>query len=103
MARNLCFRGEFSILNWFCLSRSGTAGKGNIIVMGMIELILTVCALSQPTSCEQATLPFVDEGESLMQCAMSSPLTIAQWASQHPGRFVARWRCGYPDKEQHDL
>lgn len=26
-----------------------------------------------------------------------------RWAGRHPGQFVARWRCGYPDKEEHDL
>ncbi len=71
--------------------------------MGLMELILTVCALAQPTSCEETSLAFVDQGESLMQCAMSAPPTIAQWVGQHPTRFVAKWRCGYPDKEGHDL
>ncbi|MGO9672701.1 MAG: hypothetical protein ACLPSF_00755 [Methylocella sp.] len=71
--------------------------------MGLMELILTVCALAQPASCEEATLAFVDQGESLMQCAMSAPPTIAEWVNHHPTRFVARWRCGYPEKESHDL
>ncbi len=54
-------------------------------------------------SCEETKLAFVDQGESLMQCAMSAPPTIAEWVNHHPTHFVARWRCGYPDKESHDL
>ncbi len=71
--------------------------------MGMIELILTVCALSQPASCEEKYLTFVDQGESLMQCMMHAPPTIAQWADQHPNIVVAKWRCSYPEKESRDL
>ena len=71
--------------------------------MGLMELILPVCALAQQTSCEETTLAFVDQGESPMQCAMSAPPTIAEWVNHHPTHFVARWRCGYPEKESHDL
>jgi hypothetical protein len=61
----------------------------------MIELILTVCALSAPTQCEEQRLQFVSQG-SLMQCMMQAPPTIAAWAEQHPASRVARWRCAYP-------
>lgn len=71
--------------------------------MGLMELILTVCALAQPASCEQTVLPFVDQGQSLRECAMSAPPTIAEWASHHPTRFVARWRCSYPGAEGSEL
>jgi len=30
--------------------------------MGFVELILTVCTLTQPVSCEERHLSFVDEG-----------------------------------------
>jgi hypothetical protein len=76
--------------------------KGNP-VMGLMELILTVCALAQPASCEETNLSFVDQGQSLAECAMAAPPTIAEWASHHPTRFVARWRCGYPGQEEKDL
>jgi hypothetical protein len=68
-----------------------------------MELILTVCALSQPASCEDRTLAFIDQGQSLAECAMSAPPTIAEWVGQHPIYFVARWRCGYPGREGSDL
>jgi len=64
--------------------------------MGLVELILTVCSLSQPAACEERQLAFVDQG-SLMQCMLQAPPTIAQWSDSHPGRQVVKWRCSYPN------
>jgi hypothetical protein len=66
--------------------------------MSLIELILTVCSLAQPASCEERHLSFVDGG-SLMQCMTQAPPTIAQWANNHPGRQIVKWRCSYPGSE----
>jgi hypothetical protein len=66
--------------------------------MGLVELILTVCTLAQPESCQERHLSFVDLG-SLMQCLKEAPPAIAQWAYNHPGQRVARWRCSYPGSE----
>ena len=66
--------------------------------MGLVELILTVCTLAQPESCEERHLTFVDQG-SLMQCMTQAPPAIAQWAYEHPSRKVVKWRCGYPERE----
>ena len=49
----------------------------------MIELILTVCALSAPSQCDEQRLQFVSQ-ESLMQCMMQAPPYIAQWSNEHP-------------------
>jgi hypothetical protein len=62
--------------------------------MGLVELILTVCTLTQPQSCEERHLSFVDEG-SLAQCMTQAPPAIAEWAYNHPARKVVKWRCGY--------
>jgi hypothetical protein len=63
--------------------------------MNLIELILTVCSLAQPTSCQDQHLQFLDQG-SLMQCMFQAPTYIAQWTGEHPGRQVVKWRCSYP-------
>ena len=60
----------------------------------MIELILTVCALSAPTQCGERRLQFVSQ-ESLMQCMMQAPPYVAEWVGEHPGSRVTRWRCAY--------
>ncbi|WP_395664747.1 hypothetical protein [Methylocella sp.] len=69
----------------------------------MMALVLTVCASAQPSLCEERNLVFVDQGQSLAECAMYAPPTIADWVDRHPGRFVTKWRCSYPGQEGSDL
>ena len=61
----------------------------------MIELVLTVCAMTAASSCEDKRLPF-DSEESLLQCAFQAPPYIAAWAQDHPYLRVMRWRCAVP-------
>jgi hypothetical protein len=65
--------------------------------MGMIELILTVCAVTHPARCEEHHLQFVSSG-SLQQCVMAAPPYIAKWIEDHPKWTATRWRCDYPGK-----
>jgi hypothetical protein len=65
----------------------------------MLVLIMTVCTMSAPDNCGEARMEFSAD-ESLMQCMMGAPPYIAQWADQHPGRQVMRWRCAYPEHEE---
>ncbi len=44
--------------------------------MGLIELVLTVCAIAQPAACEEQHLQFASS-ISLAQCAMAAPPYIA--------------------------
>jgi len=46
--------------------------------MGLIELVVTVCALSLPSQCEDLHLSF-SAGISLNQCVMNAQPYIAQW------------------------
>ena len=70
--------------------------------MGLVELILTVCTLTQPASCEERHLSLLFEG-SLVQCMSQAPPAIAEWANSHPGRRVVKWRCSYPGTEDSAL
>jgi hypothetical protein len=65
----------------------------------MIELILTVCAVTAPGQCDEQRLQFAAE-ESLMQCMMQAPPYIAQWTDQHPATRVTRWRCAFPGDQK---
>ena len=51
--------------------------------MGMIELIMTVCALAQPSQCEEQHLQYNWQG-SVRQCAMNAQPYLAQWINEHP-------------------
>ena len=65
------------------------------IRMNPIDLIITVCAVLSPTTCEEAHLTFSYSG-SLRQCAMAAPPYIAQWVGEHPKWTAVKWRCEYP-------
>src|SRR6202035_5813144 len=56
--------------------RELNAPEGN--GMNAIELIITVCAVLSPNSCEERHMSFSGEF-SLQQCTMNAPPYIAQW------------------------
>ncbi|MEA2952187.1 MAG: hypothetical protein QOJ96_1707 [Alphaproteobacteria bacterium] len=63
--------------------------------MNPIDLIVTVCAVLAPATCEETHLVFSYSG-SLQQCVMAAPPYIAQWVGEHPKWNAVRWRCEYP-------
>jgi hypothetical protein len=63
--------------------------------MNPIDLIVTVCAVLSPVTCEETHLVFSWSG-SLQQCVMAAPPYIAQWVGEHPKWHAVRWRCEYP-------
>ena len=64
----------------------------------MLLLILTVCAINAPDQCGEARLQFAED-ISLMECLKQAPPYLAQYAGEHPNIRVAKWRCGYPERE----
>jgi len=67
--------------------------------MGLIELILTVCAAAHPTECEDRHFQFAFNG-SPQQCAAGAQPYIAQWTGEHPYWKPVRWHCEYPGKQK---
>lgn len=63
--------------------------------MNMINLVLTVCAVMSPNTCEERNLSFTADF-SLRQCAMAAPPYIAQWIGEHPQWTAVKWHCEYP-------
>jgi hypothetical protein len=63
--------------------------------MNPIDLVITVCAVLSPTTCEETRLVF-DSNISLRQCAMAAPPYIARWIGEHPKWTAVKWRCEYP-------
>ena len=63
--------------------------------MSSIDLVLTVCAVLSPATCEETRLALSWNG-SLAQCAMAAPPYIAQWVGEHPKWTAVKWRCEYP-------
>jgi hypothetical protein len=67
--------------------------------MNPIDLIVTVCSVLSPTSCEEQHLVFA-YGGSPAQCAIAAPPYIAQWVGEHPKWHAVRWRCEYPHSHE---
>jgi len=67
--------------------------------MGLIELVVTVCALSLPSQCEDQHFPFLAD-TSLNQCVMNAQPFIAQWINEHPKWVAVRWRCNYAGSKE---
>ncbi len=67
--------------------------------MGLIWLIVTVCAASQPSLCEDRRFQIAWSG-SLRQCAAGAEPYIAQWVGEHPNWVPVRWHCEYAGKQK---
>lgn len=67
--------------------------------MNLVDLIVTVCLMSNPQSCQDRHLLFESQG-SLRTCVFQAQFYLAQWISEHPNVQIARWRCEWPDKEK---
>ncbi len=61
----------------------------------MIELIFTVCLLTQGDTCEENRLIYTDV--TPMTCMMGAQAQLAEWSNAHPKWVVASWRCGWVD------
>jgi len=67
--------------------------------MDAIILIITVCAVNSPNTCEEKNLVF-SAAISPRQCAMAAPPYIAQWIGEHPSWTAVKWRCEYPHSHE---
>jgi hypothetical protein len=69
--------------------------------MGLIEIVLTVCALSLTDHCEDQHLQFAPGvSMSLKQCVMNAQPYIVRWIDEHPKWLAVRWRCAYGGSEE---
>jgi hypothetical protein len=69
---------------------------------GLIEIILTVCAIANPNNCEEKRLQFAWDG-SVQQCMMAAEPYIAEWIGKHPEWRAAKWSCDYPDSAKRKI
>ena len=60
--------------------------------MNAIDLIITVCAVLSPATCEERHLVFSSD-VSPRQCVMAAQPYIAQWVGEHPKWTAVKWRC----------
>ncbi|RWF59277.1 MAG: hypothetical protein EOS50_01050 [Mesorhizobium sp.] len=67
--------------------------------MDMVDLILTVCLITNPGNCRDEHLYFESRG-SLFQCMMLAPSESAKWSQEHPTLKIKRWKCAFPNKDR---
>lgn len=67
--------------------------------MNLVDLIIVVCSLITPGSCQERHLLFESHG-SLAACTMEAQPYLAQWIGEHPGLRIARYRCDWPEHEK---
>ena len=59
----------------------------------MLELLVSTCLISEPTSCKDVSLVYSAESATPFQCMMGAQSEIAKWADEHPKWVVKRWTC----------
>jgi len=72
----------------------------------MIELVVAVCLIDQPSQCKDVYLNFegpgISEGANIsqgasvtpQQCMMNGQMEMAKWIGEHPNWQIKKWRCG---------
>lgn len=60
----------------------------------MIELIMTVCFISDISKCKDAHLQFAEENLTPYRCVMDAQIEMAKWIQGHPNWRIAKWGCG---------
>jgi len=59
----------------------------------MLELVLSVCHVADPSRCKDVHLNFAEENVTPYQCLMHGQPEIAKWVEFHPDWQVAKWSC----------
>mgnify|MGYP001405325946 FL=1 len=60
----------------------------------MIELVVAVCMIDQPSQCKDVYLNFEGESVTAQQCALNGQMEMAKWIGDHPSWQIKKWRCG---------
>ena len=67
--------------------------------MPIVDLILAVCMIREPSTCREEHLYFESHG-SLSRCMIEAVPTLAKWAADHPEWRIARFHCEWVDTSE---
>lgn len=59
----------------------------------MLELLVSVCLIDEPSRCKDVSLTFSVESMTPMQCMMGAQPEVAKWIDEHPKWVAKRWSC----------
>jgi len=60
----------------------------------MIELVISVCLISDPANCKDVNFTYMAEAATPNQCMLHGQSEIARWQEGHPDWRISRWKCG---------
>ena len=58
----------------------------------MIELVFLACLRISPEDCQEKVVKFMPAAAAAL-CMVQAQPELAAWASAHPERRIAKWRC----------
>ena len=70
--------------------------------MQIVDLILAVCLIGNPSQCRDEHLYFESHG-SLELCMYEAMPAMAQWAGDHPQWRIKGFRCEWADADGADI
>jgi hypothetical protein len=59
----------------------------------MIEIVLSVCLLANPSDCKDVSLSQMGEKVTPYACMFRGQVAASRWAEGHPEYKIAKWKC----------
>lgn len=59
----------------------------------MLELVMNVCLLANPSKCHDVSLIFAEVTPIQCQMGLAGQNEMATWHNTHPNWRIAKWRC----------
>ena len=59
----------------------------------MLQLIFSVCSIVEGTTCTELPPIPLQQGTSLMGCAIASQVEGAKWVATHPNHYIQKATC----------
>lgn len=59
----------------------------------MIEIVLSVCLLANPSDCKEISLAQMGEKVTPYACMFRGQVTASRWAKENPQYKIAKWKC----------
>jgi hypothetical protein len=70
--------------------------------MNFLELIFTVCAISNANVCEDKYIALQGDMR-LTACVMRAQPTLAEWAMANPDWTITGWHCDYSSNKKQPI
>ena len=64
----------------------------------MIELIFSVCLITEPNKCKDIHQQIAESNITPQQCVHHGQIEMSKWTETHPDWKVIKWGCERPSK-----